>query len=114
MKYFIFILLVLLALFKPRAAKAETHDELLHFTAHASSAFAITLVTDQVCSKMLRLSPGSSMLAGVTTAILAGSIYKLVETRKLSSVGDNMLYNGAGAIGAVGTILVFDLNVLGE
>lgn len=92
------------------ALAESSHDELLHFAAHAGSAYAITMVTDQVCNKFLGLSPPDSLLIGLGTAIVAGSIYKLVETGRPANMGDGVIYNGIGAIGAVGTIFVFDLN----
>lgn len=104
------ILLILLLI--PLIGNAESsHDELLHFTAHAGASYAITMVSDQVYNKLLGWSPGSSLLGGLTTALVAGSLYKLVETGKPASMGDGIIYNGIGAFGAIGTVFIFDLNL---
>lgn len=101
----------LMGLFLPIEATAETHDELLHFTAHAGAAYAVTLISDQVYNKFFEISPSRSAALGFATAIIAGSVYKLVETKDFQHIGDNSLYNAIGGVGAIGTILVFKLNL---
>jgi hypothetical protein len=107
MKWFLIIAFIFLS----GNALAESHDELVHFAAHAGTSYAIAMVSDQFYNKFLGWSPGNSLLGGLTTALVAGSLYKIVETGKPSSIGDGIIYNGIGALGAIGTIFVFDLNI---
>jgi hypothetical protein len=108
-----FHILVFLTLFVVHPAKAESsHDELVHLTAHAGASFAITMVSDQIYNKFLGWSPGSSLLGGLATALIVGSVYKLVETGRPASMADGIIYNTIGSVEAIGTIFVFDLNVL--
>jgi len=105
-------LITLLSLSVSLTVQAESsHDELVHLTAHAGASYAITMISDQIYNKFLGWSPDNSLLGGMVTALAAGSLYKLVETGKPSSMPNGIIYNGIGAIGAVGTIFVFDLNL---
>jgi hypothetical protein len=104
-----YILLMMLTLYL--RSIADTHEELTHLVAHAGAGYAVTLVSDQIYNKIGNLTPTSSLILGVGTAFLAGSLYKMAETGNTSNLTGGALYNGIGAVGAVGTIMVFHLNI---
>lgn len=107
MRLFIFLTLLLLS----TNAIADGHEELVHLSAHVGMGYALTLLSDQFYNKTLGISSEGSMVLSVATALLAGCAYKVLETGNVGQVTGSMGYNTIGSVGAIGTVLMFGLNL---
>ncbi len=99
MKYLLLLLL-------STQAHAFTDNDLTHFAAHAGTSFALQTVFYGVNNQYFGLSKPWAEGLGFAETLAIGFAYKALETNP-PNTGTAMLENSVGALGAIGTHVVF-------
>lgn len=103
----LFNILLALFLFSSVVAKADAHDELVHFSAHAGMGYIATTASYGLLNKGLGLDKTTSKILSFGVGLAANLVYKKLE----GATGDSTqsyISTGVGSLGAVGTITLFN------